>query len=343
MLAGLTGVDGLDGVPVVGCGDEDAVDVLSFEDVSVVAVGLGLLLGAAPGGFETVVVRVAHGRDLDFPLLLEAQHVLQVRAAHAAHADVRDDKATVGAGFAIRGEDAVRDDRGEANRARAEDGGGFEEVAAAVAKCVFHRRVRGGVLAGRGERCNLSLGLRGEVRRLEALGEFVEAEGGGRVRTGEVHVVPGGNLVLQAHSPEAGVHDHAAEALAQEVLARAHRGHEHAGGAARGRVGLGPREGHEGLGAGPVVGLHAGQDLAHDQHLAVVRDGRADGIDIGRPPHGIHATQNGVRALSLVSTGLSEQLLAFTKYFIQSSADLKRFFGVCAPAKFTILSFMPQI
>ena len=98
MLAALTGVHGLDRVPVIRRGDQHGINVFALQNIAVIAIrnyagpaGLGIL----DGGFQPIIVRIANGGHADLSLLLEAQHVGQVRHAHAAHADVGDHEAAI--------------------------------------------------------------------------------------------------------------------------------------------------------------------------------------------------------------------------------------------------------
>src|SRR5262249_42301492 len=73
VLLRLAGIDGEDGVPVVGGGDDDGVDVVALEEVAVVVVGGAALVSAGLGGVGVALldgglgalaaggVHVAHG------------------------------------------------------------------------------------------------------------------------------------------------------------------------------------------------------------------------------------------------------------------------------------------
>ena len=73
----------LHGMPVVRRRDDHGIDVLSFDDVAVIAIWCHAGSRIAHGGFEAVLIRVANRGNLHFPLRLEAQHVLQVSHTHA--------------------------------------------------------------------------------------------------------------------------------------------------------------------------------------------------------------------------------------------------------------------
>ncbi len=124
ILARLAGVDGLQGVPVVGCGDDDGVHVLEFEQLAVVLEPLGAGADLLRREVEVGLVDVADGDDLGVGLLEEAvEHLV----AAVAQADEAEADAVIGA------EDA----EGREGRGGADGGEGAGEFPAGDG---FHRR-----------------------------------------------------------------------------------------------------------------------------------------------------------------------------------------------------------
>ena len=94
ILPGLAGVDGLQGVPVVGRGDDHGVHVLQLEELAVVLEPLGVGADLLRGKVEVGLVDVADGDDLSVALLEKGvQHLV----AAVAHADEAEAHAVVGA------------------------------------------------------------------------------------------------------------------------------------------------------------------------------------------------------------------------------------------------------
>jgi len=113
VLAGLTGMDGLYAVPVVGRGDQHRVDVGAFEQVTVIAVRRDSLPRSVHGGSQSAFVHVAHRSNLGLALLLELQHIGQVNVPHPTHADVADHQPLVGPRPARGSEHARWDQSGQ--------------------------------------------------------------------------------------------------------------------------------------------------------------------------------------------------------------------------------------
>src|SRR5262249_52782118 len=63
VVAGVHGVDGDGGVPVVGCADDDGVDIFTREDFAVVASGEELVAPDFAGAFQASVVNIGDGDD----------------------------------------------------------------------------------------------------------------------------------------------------------------------------------------------------------------------------------------------------------------------------------------
>src|SRR5262245_24937999 len=122
VLAGLAGVDGDQGVPVVGHGDDDGIDVLAVEQLAVVADGerglAGLLLDAGPGLFEPGLIDLA---DRDAVLDVDAE----VAFALVADADAADADS-----FAGRVGGEAGGDQGRQGRGQPQGGALAQEVAA---------------------------------------------------------------------------------------------------------------------------------------------------------------------------------------------------------------------
>ena len=94
MLAGLTGPDGHEGVPVVWGGDDKGVDVFAVEDFANVGialdVGVGgtiLLLELGKAVSQDLAVRVAEGDDLDALQAMETAYVAPALAAYAGNGE----------------------------------------------------------------------------------------------------------------------------------------------------------------------------------------------------------------------------------------------------------------
>lgn len=115
ILAGFGGGEGDGYVPVVGGGDEDAVDVLAFEQFSKVRVGLGVvvLVGLVDLVFcagERVLFDVAEGEHFAVGLGEEVAHNA---SALGAGADTADPDSVVWAGEAFAAERMGGEDEGE--------------------------------------------------------------------------------------------------------------------------------------------------------------------------------------------------------------------------------------
>jgi hypothetical protein len=110
ILAGLAGMDGLQGVPVIGSADDDGVDLTAFEQLAVIRellrLPLGSLLDRRGGASEVGAVHIAHGNDI-------VRHRVHQRTAAAAGADHTDANAA---------SDSRADFRGPAGNVREGDG-----------------------------------------------------------------------------------------------------------------------------------------------------------------------------------------------------------------------------
>ena len=94
VLLGLAGGHEVQGVPVVGRGDDDGVEVLAVEQLAEVGVGIGLAAGLLAGGEQVGLVDVADGGDL--AIVVRQEGVEQLVAA-IADADEAEADALVGA------------------------------------------------------------------------------------------------------------------------------------------------------------------------------------------------------------------------------------------------------
>ena len=131
VFAGLGGVDGHEGVPVVGGDDDDGVDIGAGEDFAVVVVGGagGVGAGGAAGGDDGIdggfggiaadAIDIADGEELDGGVAGEAA---EMAGTHAADADEGEGEAIAGGGVGGAG---FGGEGGEG-----EGGGGVEELAA---------------------------------------------------------------------------------------------------------------------------------------------------------------------------------------------------------------------
>ena len=86
ILTGFQGVDTHAGMPVVRCGDPDAVDVVPGEQIAIVEVGSGAA-GDVTGAFPPRSVDVANGSDLDRRVVDQIAKVVGSLVADADHAD----------------------------------------------------------------------------------------------------------------------------------------------------------------------------------------------------------------------------------------------------------------
>ena len=112
MLAPFRRVHHLHGVPVIGRGHHDAVDVLAIEDIAIIAIHVDVRAGRFRGVGESVLIDVANRGNVHLVAVGSTLHVTQVIAAHAAHADMAEGEPLVGPGNL--GGDQV----GEARRGR---------------------------------------------------------------------------------------------------------------------------------------------------------------------------------------------------------------------------------
>ena len=112
MLPSLAGMYRLHGMPVIGRGDHDGIDVLAQTDVTIVAIGRHTHAGGVHGLGQLPLVDIAHGRDVHTTLRTEFGHPLQMTAAHATNADVGDRESIIGAGPSPQREDRGRHEVG---------------------------------------------------------------------------------------------------------------------------------------------------------------------------------------------------------------------------------------
>jgi hypothetical protein len=130
------GGDGDVGVPVVGSGDDDEVDILTGEDLAEIVIRRAAFVGAAGfrsvgifdallGGLASGGIDIAHGEDLD---AVAAEAVAQMQLHLLTHADAADGEALARGG--LGGPNATRQYQRRGN----EEGGGFEEGAAGGAR-----------------------------------------------------------------------------------------------------------------------------------------------------------------------------------------------------------------
>ena len=126
-------MDGLHGVPMVGRGDDDGIDVFAFQEVTIIAVGCGALAGGLGGVGQAAFVGVADGRDIHVPTVSAEDHVVKVSAAHAADADHADGESFIGARDAWGAEDSGTEQLRQGQDAGGGGGGRLQETATGVA------------------------------------------------------------------------------------------------------------------------------------------------------------------------------------------------------------------
>lgn len=101
VLAGLAGVDGDQGVPVIGDGDDDGVDIAIVEDAAIVGVGgaflAGRVLDLLLGGVEASAIDIADGDGVADVGAEVAAALVGEAGALVADADVGNANAFVGA------------------------------------------------------------------------------------------------------------------------------------------------------------------------------------------------------------------------------------------------------
>src|ERR1700739_1384269 len=112
-----------DGVPVIGDGDHDGVDVVASEECAVIVDGGAVLVAvvavdSVDGGLQMVLLDVAGGDNL---AIVKAQEGLCICRAHHAPADNPD-------GDALMCRDAARAGKG-AGGERSDSSGGLDEFA----------------------------------------------------------------------------------------------------------------------------------------------------------------------------------------------------------------------
>ena len=101
MLARRAGVDGHDGVLMIGGADHHRVQILALEQLAVIEIGGRIRqLLFCPG--QLLLVDVANGGDVGQAFLLQDHVVAQQAAGPAADADMADDDPLVGAKGARR-------------------------------------------------------------------------------------------------------------------------------------------------------------------------------------------------------------------------------------------------
>jgi len=100
VLAALGGVDHLDGVPVVGRGNDDGVDIFALEDITVISIGVDAGAGGLHCLGEALLINVADSGYVDGAAVLESFHIAQMEPAHSADAYVGHREPLARAGFA---------------------------------------------------------------------------------------------------------------------------------------------------------------------------------------------------------------------------------------------------
>ena len=149
VLAGVHGVEGHLGVPMLGDGDHDVVDIGVFEQPAVVVVRFSA--GQFRRGVEALLVDVADGDDFGVFRLLDLDQTLHVASGVAARADHADVQAVVGADHA-RGP-RRRDGPRRSSQGATGHGSGYERTSGEIVAVVFHGkpfRLRGGRGNGHG-------------------------------------------------------------------------------------------------------------------------------------------------------------------------------------------------
>ena len=137
---GAQGRDGQDGVPVVGDGDGDGVEVLAEVELPEIVVSRAglvavLLVDHVLGHGQRLLVEVADGDPLDLGLLEEARHVSR---PHHAEADAGHDDPVRRRDGAVLAQGRGLDDRREpGDGGGACDGGSLDELAAVHFRAFF--------------------------------------------------------------------------------------------------------------------------------------------------------------------------------------------------------------
>ena len=111
MFPGFTGMNGLDGVPMIRSGDHHRINIFALQNIPVITIrnSAGSTdTGILDRGFQPVIVRIAHGSHAHLSLFLEAQHIGQVRHAHAADANVGDHEPVVRARLRVPAQNSSR-------------------------------------------------------------------------------------------------------------------------------------------------------------------------------------------------------------------------------------------
>ena len=137
MLARLAGVHGLASVPMVGRGNHHRINVLPLEDVAVIPVRRRLPPSALDRRRKALFVHVTDRNNVDVAARLPREHVAKMAPAHAAHTDVRDVEAILGARLGVsRPQNARGQNLRQRKGARGERGG-----AAALEKTATRKAV----------------------------------------------------------------------------------------------------------------------------------------------------------------------------------------------------------
>src|SRR5438105_1366296 len=91
IFAGLAGVNGRQRVPMVGCGDEDTIDVFAIEHTAEVLDGIGsmaaLLFDIGDGPDQHLVIDVADDRAINLLVLQEDAQDIAATTATTDNAD----------------------------------------------------------------------------------------------------------------------------------------------------------------------------------------------------------------------------------------------------------------
>lgn len=115
VLAALGRVNHLNGVPVVGRGYDDGVDVLALEDITVISIGIDAGAGGLDRSGEALLIDVADRRYVDSAVVLKSLHITQMEPTHSADADMGHRQALARAGFGGPRQHSGRNQIGYAN------------------------------------------------------------------------------------------------------------------------------------------------------------------------------------------------------------------------------------
>ena len=140
-------MNGLDGVPMIRSGDHHRINIFALQNIPVITIrnSAGSTdTGILDRGFQPVIVRIANGSHAHLSLFLEAQHIGQVRHAHAADANVGDHEPVVRARLRVP---AQNSSRRQIERARNQHAA-LEECPASDPMGVAHHEIESSFTAG---------------------------------------------------------------------------------------------------------------------------------------------------------------------------------------------------